>query len=157
MRFEWCPRHDCAGFLVVCWCNNIITICFGGGTILLAWSSRAHHLCTMHPVAVLTQVPLLSAAQLVFCVGRFLQLRSGWYSRHNFYHGNTFKVEYGSGPVSGFFSLVSVNIGGGSIGDYTFAVGLTSWTGSVALSRQTQRNLQYGLCSIDVDGFRTSV
>ena len=36
-------------------------------------------------------------------------------------NGNTFKMEYGSGPVSGFFSQDNVNIGGGSIKDYTFA------------------------------------
>ena len=36
-------------------------ICFGGVTTLPVESSRAHHLCIMHPVAVLTQVPLLSA------------------------------------------------------------------------------------------------
>ena len=70
MQFEWSPRHDCVGFLVVCWCNNIIDVCTGGGTTQPASSSRAHRLCTMHPVAVLTQVPLLSAAQLDFRVVR---------------------------------------------------------------------------------------
>merc|ERR1719240_2502484 len=50
---------------------------------------------------------------------------------HNFYHesksstyvanGSTFKIEYGSGPVSGFYSKDTVNIGGVSIADYTFA------------------------------------
>ena len=54
-----------------------------------------------------------------------------WYSGHNFYRNcrsstyvandSTFKIEYGSGPVSGFYSEDTVNIGGVSITDYTFA------------------------------------
>ena len=54
-----------------------------------------------------------------------------WFSSHNFYHvnksstyvanGSTFKIEYGSEPVSGFYSKDTVNIGGVSITDYTFA------------------------------------
>ena len=36
-------------------------------------------------------------------------------------NGSTFKIEYGSEPVSGFYSKDTVNIGGVSITDYTFA------------------------------------
>ena len=61
MHFVRCPRHDCVWFLVVCWCNNNITFCTGGGTTQPAKSSRAHHLCTMHPVDGLTQVSLFPA------------------------------------------------------------------------------------------------
>ena len=54
-----------------------------------------------------------------------------WVSSHNFYHesksstyvanGSTFKIEYDSGPASGFYSKDTVNIGGVSITDYFFA------------------------------------
>ena len=36
-------------------------------------------------------------------------------------NGSTFKIEYGSEPVSGFYSKDTVNIGGVSITDYTVA------------------------------------
>ena len=55
----------------------------------------------------------------------------GWFSSQNFFHenkssthvvnGSTFKIEYGSGLVAGFYSKDSVSIGGVSITDYTFA------------------------------------
>ena len=54
-----------------------------------------------------------------------------WFSSLNFYHesksstyvanGSTFKIEYGSGPVSDFYSEDIVNSDGVSIADYTFA------------------------------------
>ena len=52
-----------------------------------------------------------------------------WYSSHNFYHSksntyvandSTFRIEHGSGPVSGFYSEDTVNGDGVSIADYTF-------------------------------------
>ena len=58
-----------------------------------------------------------------------------WYSSHNFYHNyksntyvandSTFRIGYGSGPVSGFYSEDTVNTVGVSIADYTFAEGTT--------------------------------
>ena len=55
----------------------------------------------------------------------------GWFSSHNFYHesksstyeanDSIFKIEYGSSPVSDFYSSNTVNIGSMSIADYTFA------------------------------------
>ena len=92
----------------------------------------------------------------------------GWFSSHNFYHesksstyvanGSTFKIEYGSGPVSGFYSKDTVNIGGVSIADYTFAE-VTDVSGlgiSYSLGKFD------GICgmawgSISVDGVRTPV
>merc|ERR1712107_682787 len=92
----------------------------------------------------------------------------GWFSSHNFYHesksstyvanGSTFKIEYGSGPVSGFYSKDTVNIGGVSFEDYTFAE-VTDVSGlgiSYSLGKFD------GICgmawgSISVDGVRTPV
>jgi hypothetical protein len=55
----------------------------------------------------------------------------GILSKHNFYHhdksstyksnGTTFNIEYGSGPVSGFYSQDSVTLGGVQVDDYLFA------------------------------------
>jgi hypothetical protein len=55
----------------------------------------------------------------------------GMLSRHNFYHhdksstytanGTTFNIEYGSGPVSGFYSRDAVTLGGVKVDDYLFA------------------------------------
>jgi len=55
----------------------------------------------------------------------------GWLSSHNFYHhdksstytanGTTFNIEYGSGPVSGFYSRDAVTLGGVKVDDYLFA------------------------------------
>ena len=54
-----------------------------------------------------------------------------WYSSHSFYHNcksdtyvtndSTLRIEFGSGPVSGFSSEDTVNSDGVSITDYTFA------------------------------------
>jgi hypothetical protein len=55
----------------------------------------------------------------------------GWLSTHSFYHheksgaykanGTTFNIEYGSGPVAGFYSVDTVNIGNVQVNDYLFA------------------------------------
>jgi hypothetical protein len=52
-------------------------------------------------------------------------------SSHNFYHhdksstyaenGTTFNIQYGSGPVSGFYSRDAMTLGGVNVGDYLFA------------------------------------
>ena len=64
-------------------------------------------------------------------MGAQLRLLPWYYSSHNFYHScksntyvandSTFRFEYGSGPVSGFYSEVTVNSDGVSIANYTFA------------------------------------
>ena len=68
--------------------------------------------------------------RLIQSVGAQLRLLR-WFSSHNFYrecksntyvaNGSTFRIEYGSGPVSGFYSKDTVNVGSVSIADYTFA------------------------------------
>merc|ERR1711998_746778 len=55
----------------------------------------------------------------------------GILSKHNFYHhdksstytknGTTFNIQYGSGPVSGFYSRDAMTLGGVKVDDYLFA------------------------------------
>ena len=81
-----------------------------------------------------------------------------WFSSHNFYHvsksstyvanGSTFKIEYGSGPVSGFYSKNTVNIGGVSITDYTFAE-VTNVSG-LGISYSLEKNLTESAAWLDV-------
>jgi len=63
-----------------------------------------------------------------------------WFTSHNIYdhsksstyakNGSVFKIQYGSGPVSGVFSADTVNIGPFALKDYTFAeVDVTSGLG----------------------------
>jgi len=57
--------------------------------------------------------------------------QSGWFSRHKHYddsksssyvkNGSTFHIQYGSGPVSGFYSKDTIHMGDVDITDYTFA------------------------------------
>jgi hypothetical protein len=57
--------------------------------------------------------------------------QSGWFSPHKHYddtksstyvkNGTTFKIQYGSGPVSGFYSKDTVHFGDIDVADYTFA------------------------------------
>jgi hypothetical protein len=57
--------------------------------------------------------------------------QSGWFSPHKHYddtksttyvkNGTTFKIQYGSGPVSGFYSKDTVHFGDIDVTDYTFA------------------------------------
>merc|ERR1719197_2248088 len=58
-------------------------------------------------------------------------IKPGVFSSHHYYdssksssyvaNGSTFNIQYGSGPVSGFYSRDTVTIGDVAITDYTFA------------------------------------
>jgi len=57
--------------------------------------------------------------------------RKPWFTSHNIYHhdrsstyhknGTVFKIQYGSGPVSGVYSVDDVSIGNFKLNDFTFA------------------------------------
>merc|ERR1719487_928039 len=57
--------------------------------------------------------------------------RKPWFTSHNIYkhdssstyhkNGTVFKIQYGSGPVSGVYSADDVNVGPFTVKDFTFA------------------------------------
>jgi len=92
----------------------------------------------------------------------------GFLSRHNFYHhdksttytanGTEFKIQYGSGPVAGFYSRDSMAIGGVTTNDYLFAeVNDVSGLGVAYSLGKFDGICGMGWDSISVDGVQTPV
>jgi len=89
-------------------------------------------------------------------------------SRHNFYHndksstytanGTKFAIQYGSGPVSGFYSSDTIEIGAVKVADYTFAeVDDVSGLGVGYTIGKFDGICGMGWDSISVDGVQTPV
>jgi len=89
-------------------------------------------------------------------------------TRHNLYHnsksssykanGTEFKIEYGSGPVAGFYSADTIEIGGVKVPEYTFAeVNDVSGLGLGYVAGKFDGICGLGWESISVDGVRTPV
>jgi len=89
-----------------------------------------------------------------------------WFTSHKVYshdqsstykaNGTDFKIQYGSGPVSGFYSADAVNIGSLKLIDYTFAeVNVTSGLGLAYRFGKFDGILGLGWDSISVGGVPT--
>merc|ERR1711988_836401 len=73
-------------------------------------------------------------------------------------NGTTFKIQYGSGPVSGFYSKDTITIGDVAISDYTFAeVDNTRGFGPAWLVGHFDGICGLGWDDISVDGVETPV
>merc|ERR1719331_2708804 len=73
-------------------------------------------------------------------------------------NGTVFNIQYGSGPVSGFYSADTVNIGGFDIPDYTFAeVNNTKGLGPGYAIGKFDGICGFGWDGISVDGVETPV
>eukprot|EP00948_MAST-09A_sp_MAST-9A-sp1_P001920 g1920.t1 len=94
-------------------------------------------------------------------------IKPGWFSKHHRYdhtksstyksNGTVFNIRYGSGPVSGFFSADTLDLGGGfTVSDYTFAeVNNTKGLGPAYSVGKFDGILGLGWGSIAVDGVKT--
>jgi len=89
-----------------------------------------------------------------------------WFTSHNIYdhsksstyvaNGTTFKIQYGSGPVSGYYSKDSFTVGPFTVKDYTFAeVDVTSGLGLGYRLGKFDGILGLGWDAISVDGVPT--
>merc|ERR1712232_765931 len=71
-------------------------------------------------------------------------------------NGTKFQIQYGSGPVSGFYSQDSVKIGDSTLGEYTFAeVDNTKGLGPLYVQGKFDGICGLGLDAISVDGVLT--
>jgi hypothetical protein len=93
-------------------------------------------------------------------------IKPGLLSKHNYYqhdksstykaNGTEFKIMYGSGPVSGFYSADTVKIGADTLVDYTFAeVNNTKGLGPAYAVGKFDGICGMGLSGISVDGVPT--
>jgi len=93
-------------------------------------------------------------------------IKPGLLSSHNYYqhdksstykaNGTEFKIQYGSGPVSGFYSSDTVKIGEDTLLDYTFAeVNNTKGLGPAYAVGKFDGICGMGLSGISVDGVPT--
>jgi len=92
--------------------------------------------------------------------------QSGWFSLHKHYddsksstyvkNGSVFKIQYGSGPVSGFYSKDTITMGDVVISDYTFAeVDNTKGLGPAWLAGHFDGICGMGWDDISVDHVKT--
>lgn len=92
--------------------------------------------------------------------------KPGWLSQHKYYdntksstyvsNGTVFNIEYGSGPVAGFYSADTIGIGPYKVDGYTFAeVNDTSGLGVAFSIGHFDGICGMGLDDISVDGVKT--